>query len=134
MSEIIESEVNLIAEGTRLEGKVTLDRVSRVHGHLLGDIEATEGSLFVLAETGLIEGVLRGDSIVIDGFVRGDIEATTRVVISGTGRVVGDIRAPAVRIDFGAHFEGKITMDGVTPNGRGAEAPRLKTSPAPLPA
>jgi cytoskeletal protein CcmA (bactofilin family) len=106
-----ESAINIIAEGTRIEGKITLDQVARIHGTLIGDVVAVPGSTLILSETALIEGNVQADTLMIDGFVRGDITASTKVRISGTGRVIGNIRTPSVTIDFGAFFEGRCSME-----------------------
>ena len=114
MSEIppvVESAINLIAEGTRIEGKIRLDHVSRVHGCVSGQIEGASGSLVVIAETGWVEGNIDADSVVIDGFVRGDIAAKTRIKISRTGRVVGNLKAPKVALDFGSYLEGSCKTE-----------------------
>ncbi len=103
---ISESSLNLIAEGTRIEGKIHLGQVSRVHGALIGQVEAPAGSTLIIAENGWVEGNILADSLFIDGFVRGDIVARTRITVSGTGRVIGNLRAPTVALQFGSYFEG----------------------------
>lgn len=107
MTTLHESRINVVGEGTRIEGKITLDAITRVHGVLIGEVEAREGSTLILAETATVEGTIRADTLIIDGFVEGDVYATTRVEVSRTGRVVGNITAPSVRMEFGCHFEGR---------------------------
>jgi cytoskeletal protein CcmA (bactofilin family) len=109
----VETGMNLIAEGTRLEGQITLDRVARVHGTLVGRVRGLPGSTLIFTETAAVEGDVSGDRVLIDGFVRGDIEATTQVVVSGTGRVIGNIRTPSLQLDFGAYFEGRCEMEAL---------------------
>jgi cytoskeletal protein CcmA (bactofilin family) len=111
---IVETSLNIVGENTRLEGKISLDNVSRVHGTLIGEVCAAPGSLLVLGETSVVEGTIVGDTVMIDGFVRGDIVASTKVVVSGTGRVIGNIRAPSLKIEFGAYFEGRSLMESLT--------------------
>jgi cytoskeletal protein CcmA (bactofilin family) len=105
-----ETSINLVSEGTHIEGKIVFDQISRVHGTLAGNVLAKPGSTLILAETAVVEGNIQADTLMIDGFVRGDIVASTRVVISGSGRVIGNIRTPSLLIDFGAHFEGQCKM------------------------
>src|SRR5690606_28692184 len=54
--DVRESAINIIAEGTRLEGTVTFDQVARVHGTLSGEVRANPGSTLILAETAVVEG------------------------------------------------------------------------------
>lgn len=112
-STIVETGVNIVSEGTRLEGKIHFDSISRVHGTLVGEVHGAPGSRLILGETSVVEGNITADTVMVDGYVRGDIAAATRVVVSGTGRVVGNIRTPSLTVDFGAYFEGKCSMDEV---------------------
>mgnify|MGYP001591582318 CR=1 FL=1 len=107
-----ETHINLIAEGTSIQGDVEFDHVSRVHGTLSGDVDAKDGSTLILGETSVVEGNIRADTLLIDGYVKGDIEAKTKVTISRTGRVIGNVKTPTLSVEFGAYFEGKCVMDG----------------------
>lgn len=110
MSDFQETTVNVLAEGTQLEGRITLDRISRVHGILKGEVSAKDGSTLILCETSTVEGIIQADVLMIDGFVQGDIFAKNRVVISRTGRVIGTIHTPSLKIEFGGYFEGRCRM------------------------
>ncbi|MCC7440082.1 MAG: polymer-forming cytoskeletal protein [Bdellovibrionales bacterium] len=121
---MIETGINIIAEGTLIEGEVTFDRVTRVFGVLKGDVRSKPGSLLVLGETGVIEGNVRADTLMVDGFVRGDIQAESKVTVSRTGRVVGNVRTPSLVVEFGAYVEGRCSMEGAA-----TEAKRLSEDP-----
>jgi cytoskeletal protein CcmA (bactofilin family) len=114
---IQETSVNMVAEGTRIEGKVTFDQVSRVHGVLVGEVRAREGSTLILSETAVVEGSVEADTLMVDGYVHGDIDARTRVVVSRTGRVVGNIKTPSLTLEFGAYFEGRCSMENAITSG-----------------
>ena len=111
MNHLNETTINIIAEGTRIEGQVLFDHVTRVHGVLVGEVHAKEGSNLILSETAVIEGNIDADTLIIDGYVRGDIMAKARVVISRTGRVIGNIQTASLILEFGAHFEGRCSME-----------------------
>ena len=51
-----------------------------------------------------------GDTIWIEGFVRGDIRARTRIVLSRTARVIGNLEGPFIEIQPGAYFEGRCDV------------------------
>ncbi len=106
-----ETTVNIVAENTRIEGQVVFDHISRVHGVLVGEVRAKEGSTLVLAETAVVEGNIEADTLLIDGYVHGNVAAKSKVLISRTGRVVGNIKAPSIVMEFGSYFEGRCTMD-----------------------
>ena len=108
---IAESAINIVSEGTRIEGKMTFDSISRVHGILIGEVHSAAGSQLILSETAMVEGEIFADSLFIDGFVKGDVTAKTKVVISRTGRVLGNIHTPSLRVEFGGYFEGRCAME-----------------------
>jgi cytoskeletal protein CcmA (bactofilin family) len=123
MKNLNETSVNIVSEGTRIEGKVVFENVTRFHGTLSGEIHAREGSTLILAESSVVEGDVFADTLLIDGFVQGNVSARTRVVVSGTGRVVGNIQTPSLKLEFGAYFEGSCNMERqqapLTPAGSG---------------
>lgn len=103
---IVEADVTILGESTVLEGKVILDQVTRVHGTMRGEVLAGPGSTVILTESAIVEGKMKVDTLWIDGFVQGEIEAKSKVAISRTGRVIGKISSPSISIDFGAYFDG----------------------------
>lgn len=106
-----ESGINIVAEGSRFEGTLAFDQIARIHGVIIGQVRGTSGSTLIFTETASVEGDVSGDLVLVDGFIRGNIEAKTKVVISATGRVIGDIRTGSLQLDYGAYFEGRCAMD-----------------------
>jgi cytoskeletal protein CcmA (bactofilin family) len=108
---IKESTINVVAEGTRIEGKVTFDHISRVHGTLIGEVHAKDGSTLILSESSMVEGDISADILLVDGYIHGDVTAKTQVIISRTGRVVGNIHTKSLKLEFGGYFEGRCAME-----------------------
>jgi cytoskeletal protein CcmA (bactofilin family) len=103
----LESEITLLSQGSLIKGDVTFDRMTRIHGRIEGRVKGLAGSVLVVGETASVHGEIEGDEVIIDGFVHGDVEAKTKVTISESGRLLGNVRAPKFEVKFGAHFEGK---------------------------
>lgn len=125
-----ETAVNLISEGTRLEGRFFFEKLTRIHGCVQGSIISPLGSLLIVAETGFVEGTLEVDSVFISGCVEGTLIAQKKVVISSTGKVIGHITTPTLEVEFGSYFDGQCTMntpDTTTP------LPESRASSAPPP-
>ncbi len=101
------NNVNLITTGSKFEGTVEFKDYARFEGYLTGTLKGRESSYLVIAENGVVEGNIEGDTIVVDGFVRGKILAKKKVIISGTGKVIGEILSPSIGIQFGGYFDGK---------------------------
>ncbi len=103
----LESEVTLLSQGTLVKGEITLDRMARLHGRVEGKVFGLDESVIVIGETASVHGEIRGDEIIIDGFVFGDVHAKTKVTVSECGRLIGNVHAPKFEVKFGAHFEGR---------------------------
>lgn len=104
---IEETEISIISENSRLEGKIQFNSITRVHGVIHGDIFSSPGSTLILAESSMTEGNIQADTLMISGFVKGDIKASQQVILSPTARVAGTIESPSLVMEFGARFEGK---------------------------
>ena len=116
-----QDNVNLITAGSRFEGTVEFGGYTRFEGYVHGTLKGADGSQLVIGENGVVDGKVEGAIVLIDGFVRGDIHATSKVVITGTGRVIGEIKSPSISIEFGGYFDGRCSMEGaassrVSPN------------------
>ena len=94
----LSGEEDLVVEG-RLEGNVSLA------GHL------------IVAQSGDVEADLDVESIEVHGQVRGDISASRSITIEKGARVTGNVKAPRVIINDGAHFDGAVEMDVALPEG-----------------
>ena len=103
----LESEITLFSQGSLLKGEVTFDRMTRLHGRVEGKIKGLPGSVIIIGETASVHGEIEGDEIIIDGFVHGNVKATTKVTVSECGRLLGDVKSPKFEVKFGAHFEGR---------------------------
>jgi len=120
-----EKAMNLITSGTKIEGTLEVNDTTRFEGVLSGTLRGLKGSEIIIGEGGIIEGRIECESIIIDGFVRGDIIATAKVKISGSGKVIGQVKAPSFSVEFGGYFYGDSSMGDLIP-----EATPTKESPA----
>lgn len=106
-----EIAINMISEDTRLEGKILFADVCRVKGTLLGEVHAADGSTLILEESSVVEGEIYADTLIIDGYVKGNIISRKKVHISSSGRLIGCIKTPMLKLEPGAFFEGNCFMD-----------------------
>ena len=86
--------------------EIAFEGVLRINGYAAGVIRSTAGSLIVDAD-GELDADISVQHATIYGCVRGDIRAKQKVLIGGSGRVVGDIETVALSIEPGAIFEGR---------------------------
>jgi cytoskeletal protein CcmA (bactofilin family) len=64
----------------------------------------------MVGESGKVKTDITARRVVVAGTVIGNIEAEEEVHLLGTGRVLGNIRAPIVRIEEGVQIQGEITV------------------------
>lgn len=106
------TDAHLLQANSTIEGKVSFGSgVIRMACAVFGEIECKPKSLLILTEKAMIEGKIHGDDVVIDGYVKGEIIASSKVTISRTGRVFGKITAPNLTVEPGAFFDGFSHME-----------------------
>jgi len=104
-----EEEVRaFLGKGAEFTGKLIFEGSVRIDGDFKGDIFGN-GTL-VIGEGAEVEADIRVDSALVSGEVRGQIDVKKRLKLYSTGKVFGDVNAPAFSVDEGAFFEGNCRM------------------------
>jgi cytoskeletal protein CcmA (bactofilin family) len=100
----------LIAQGTRIEGGMKFDEGLRVDGEVYGAIHANAegGSLLVISEGAVAEGGLKADHVIINGTVKGPVEARELLELQPKARIEGDVQYVALEMHQGATILGKL--------------------------
>ena len=102
--EILDSKISgLIDQGTELKGDLTFKGSFRIEGVFKGTINSD--SLLIVGERGKIEADVNVAQVVINGEIRGNIQASERVEVHGKGRVYGTIQTPKLVVEEGAYLE-----------------------------
>jgi cytoskeletal protein CcmA (bactofilin family) len=104
------SEITLIASEVKILGVMEVTNELHLYGHILGELKGKPGSTIHVKEGALVEGIIIADTVVIEGFVKGEITCTQKVWITAQGRVVGSIKTQSLQVDPGAVFEAKVLM------------------------
>jgi cytoskeletal protein CcmA (bactofilin family) len=129
MSEPLSTERTFFSAGTRIEGTLELDGEVKLEGQIKGKVSGT--GVVIVGEQANLDADVFAPSIVVHGVVRGEIHATERLELHRTARVKGLIRAPRIRIDEGATFEGECRMASKEAAGK-AEPPKEEKRSTPL--
>jgi len=111
--------------GSHVEGNLRFENTFRIDGKLTGSI-VSDGTL-VVGEGGQLNGEVSAGQIFVSGKVEGEIQASQRVQIAASGKVLADIETPTLVIEDGALFEGRCSMAG-----RRGNPGREKPGPKPL--
>ena len=100
----------LVGEGTVIQGHVRFVEGLRIDGEVHGDMIAKgEGhSLLVISENARVHGKVKAGHVIINGEVRGPIQADDLLELQPKARVVGDIRYQLLEMHQGAKIEGEL--------------------------
>jgi len=101
-----------IAPSTQLVGRITGSGPYVFCGTVDGDCEI-DGPV-TLAPGSRWTGTIRATDVIVSGEVDGDVFASGRVEVSGTGRVTGSLIGHSIAIEVGAVIEGEITVTSGT--------------------
>lgn len=98
----------VLGQATKLSGKLSFTDSLKIKGIFEGEV-ASEGRLYV-AEGARVRADLSAGTVIIGGTVEGNVNAAERVELLSSGKLVGDIKAPKVRIADGVEFQGRCEM------------------------
>lgn len=103
------TEINTtIGENSFFRGAFELNGALRVDGCYEGETLVVD-NLFVGA-TGKIKSNIKTSSAVVEGVIIGNIDATSRVMLMPTSRVLGQIKTPELIIQNGVMLEGQCIV------------------------
>ncbi|PJZ68443.1 cell division protein [Leptospira perolatii] len=101
---------SVIGPGSIFEGKFYIAGSLRIDGKFEGEIK-TDDALFI-GETGKVRTNISAREVVVAGTLIGNIKAESEVRLEETGRLLGDIIAPALTLAKGVVAKGNITVTG----------------------
>jgi len=99
---------NVIGTGSQFFGKYKVEGNLRIDGKFEGE------NLFVehiqIGPQGKVKTDVEAVSIVVEGIVIGNLNASTRILLLSTARVLGNIKTPELIIQDGVVLEGSCTI------------------------
>jgi cytoskeletal protein CcmA (bactofilin family) len=104
-----EGTPTVIGEGMTLKGELHGAGPIVVLGRFEGDI-VVEGTITV-GVGGQVDANITAAAIVIDGTVRGNLSADTRVEIGPTGSLTGSVKSAALNASSGATVKSEIWLE-----------------------
>ncbi len=100
--------MSLVSENVRIEGELGGEENILINGRVFGSIKLN-GDI-VVGQSGVVEADIEGNTIVIQGTVKGNVKALNHLEIQATGKMIGDITAKSIDIKEGSTFEGRSRM------------------------
>ncbi len=103
-------EMAVIGRSIRIDGDLQGEEDLRIEGRVTGTVKLINNSL-TIGKEGEIHADVYAKAITVDGVMEGDLFGAEQVAIRRNARVKGNITAPRVSLEDGAHFKGSIEMD-----------------------
>ena len=103
------STTTVIGDGMTLKGELHGAGAIVILGRFEGDI-VVEGTITV-GEGGYVDANISASTIVIDGVVRGNMSADTKVEIGPTGALTGSVKSAALSASEGATVKSEIWLE-----------------------
>ena len=116
----------LLSATTRIQGDLEFSGGLHVDGRIAGNVRAPmdSDSTLSVSEQGCIEGGVEAPNVVLNGVVKGDINARDRVVLGANAKVQGNVTYGNIEISLGAEIKGKLVQTAPAP------APAVVTGPS----
>jgi cytoskeletal protein CcmA (bactofilin family) len=125
----------LIGAKTRINGDVEFAGGLHLDGQIMGNVAGDAGAATFLSvsEQGCIEGSVIAPSVILNGIVKGDIDASDRIELGSKARVLGNVHYSIIETAVGAQINGKLIHRLKSADGAN-QAPGAAISPNPEPA
>ena len=101
-------EKTVLGPTLEIEGEIESGEDLVIQGSVNGKV-VSKANLTV-ETTGRVEATVTTKNLSVGGKLVGNVDATDLVEVQKEGRMLGDIKAPRVRISEGARFKGNIDM------------------------
>jgi cytoskeletal protein CcmA (bactofilin family) len=120
----------LIGAETRINGDVEFSGGLHLDGYIAGNVKASASAASLrVSEKGSIEGSVTVPNVLLNGLVKGDIDAAGRVELGENAKVLGNVRYSVIETAVGAQINGKLIHRAAPGDG---ESDAVPTGDAPL--
>lgn len=107
-------QINMIGEGTVLEGTLRAEGDVRISGRVVGKVHV-DGKV-IIAQEGYVEGELIAASADVAGTVKAEVTIQERLVLKNTAQIDGNIKTGRFVVEEGAVFAGNCEMTNALPD------------------
>src|SRR5271154_7483145 len=116
----------LIGAATRINGDVEFAGGLHLDGYINGSVKGqlSADTFLSVSESGCIEGSVIAPSVILNGIVKGDIEAGDRVELGAKARVLGNVHYTIIETAVGAQINGKLIHRAGSGTGMGEPGPK----------
>ena len=116
----------LIGPKTRISGDVEFTGGLHLDGCITGNVRGDSGkdTFLSVSQQGSIEGSVIAPNVILNGIVKGDIEASGRIELGSNARVLGNVQYSVIETAVGAQINGKLIHRDEQGTGIGEPGPK----------
>jgi len=96
-----------IGKSIRIKGEVIAREPFLIAGHVEGTIDV-DGHTLTVAEEATVSATVSADTVVVQGTIKGETSAATKIAVQPTAKLEGSFSAPSVSVAEGAIVHGRI--------------------------
>jgi cytoskeletal protein CcmA (bactofilin family) len=104
------TQQNVIAQGTKIEGDITSAGPFRIDGQVEGNIKTT--GKIVVGKAGSIKGTLQGENADFEGRFSGKLLLSGTLSLKSTAQIDGEVQVNKLAVEPGATFNATCSMKG----------------------
>ena len=100
-----------IGENCAIDGDITFDKTIEIHGKITGTVKIAENcttAMLVIKKSGIVEGDVYGDEVVIEGEVIGNVTGKKKITIKSSSFVSGNVYYDILDMNGGATVNGNL--------------------------
>ena len=100
-----------IGENCAIDGDITFDKTIEIHGKITGTVKIAENcttALLIVKKSGLVEGDVFGDEVIIEGEVVGNVSGKKKITIKSSAFVSGNVYYDILDMNGGATVNGNL--------------------------
>jgi len=122
--EVEESKITgFFDKDTEITGELQFKGTFRVDGQFKGKVDSE--SILIIGDSGKVEADIKIGHIIINGEIKGNIQASEKVEVNANGRVFGTIISPKLIVEEGAYLEANCQTTDKAPH----KTPSFSPSP-----
>ncbi len=102
---------SLVGVSARVEGDLCFTGGLRIDGEVHGNVIGGDGpdGMLIVSEHARIEGDVRCATLIVNGYIAGNVHATELLELQPKGRIVGDVHYKLLEMHGGAMVTGKLS-------------------------
>jgi cytoskeletal protein CcmA (bactofilin family) len=98
---------------TEIKGDLRFKGTFRVDGRFKGKVDSE--SILIIGDSGKVEADIKIGQLIVNGEIKGNIQASEKVEVNSNGRIFGTIVTPKLAVEEGAYLEANCqTTDKVS--------------------